>query len=278
MIKPYHETAHGVLYHADCLTVMAEMAEKSVDLVLTSPPYDNLREYGEGKGYAFTFSEFKCIADIIERLLVERGICVWIVSDAVICGSETGSSFRQALYFKDIGMNLNDTMIWVKPSFTFPESVRYPQVFEYMFILSKGRVRCFNPIKDRKNKYGTCFGKNTSRNAAGKRIELKKNKTQDYGIRYNVWDVNTVGQYGSKVANDHPAAFPANLAGDHIASWSHPQDLILDPFAGSGTTAIACIKTNRRYILIEKEEKYCEIAARRIDSELDQTDIFRGEA
>jgi len=278
----YHETEHGILYCGDCLDILPTLADKSVDLVLTSPPYDNLREYGEGKGYCFTDSIFKPIANELYRITKQGGVCVWVVGDATINGNETGSSFRQALYFKEIGFNLHDTMIYEKAGFANPSKTRYHQIFEYMFILTIDDCASFNPICDRPTIWET-WGKNTKRQKdgtlidAGERLKYKGKM----GMRYNIWRYATGGMgmsASNKIAHQHPAIFPEQLAIDHVKSWSNEKMTVLDCFGGSGTTAIACIRLNRKYILIEKEEKYCEIAAKRIETELDQTDLFRDES
>ena len=137
----------------NCVEIMKEWENNIIDLTITSPPYDNLRDY---KGYVF---DFENIAKQLYRVTKSGGVVVWIVGDATIKGSETGTSFRQALYFKEIGFNLHDTMIYSKAGFQYPATNRYHQTFEYMFIFSKGKPKTFNPIKDRKNKWDGPWGK-----------------------------------------------------------------------------------------------------------------------
>ena len=95
--------------HGDCLEIMPTLADKSVDLTVTSPPYDNLRTYNGNSQF-----DFEGIAKELFRVTKDGGVVVWVVGDANINGSETGTSFRQALYFKEIGFNLHDTMIYQK--------------------------------------------------------------------------------------------------------------------------------------------------------------------
>lgn len=217
-----------VLYNADCIEVLAEFDPESVDLVVTSPPYDTQHTY---KGTCrWDFDAFKTVADRLYRVLKKGAVIVWIVSDATVNGSETGSSFRQALYFKDIGLNIHDTMIWRKQTSTDTGRVRYGNVFEYMFVLSKGKPKTFNPIKDKQN----------------------------------VWNVNTV--VSKEERTGHPAQFPLSLAGDHVLSWSNEGDTVLDPFMGSGTTGHAAMNLGRKFIGIEKVERYFKIASERIRS------------
>ena len=268
MREPYHETEHGVLYHGDCLDVMREMADNSIDLTVTSPPYDNLRDY---KGYSF---DFESIAKELFRITKVGGVVVWVVNDATVNGSETGTSFKQALYFKEVGFNLHDTMIYEKDGISFPDNNRYQSVFEYMFMLSKGKPNVFNPIMVKTichSKYVTNRQKDGT--VKGKMIQSDKRER----IRGNIW------RYGAgymksakrKFVFEHPAIFPEQLAIDHILSWSNVNDIILDCFMGSGTVGIASIRTNRKYIGIDISSEYLDIAARRIDAEMEQTDFLR---
>jgi len=243
----------------DCLEVMKFIDSNSIDLTVTSPPYDNLRTYN---GYTF---DFEGIAQELYRVTKDGGVVVWIVGDATIKGSETGTSFRQALYFMECGFNLHDTMIWNKPNFSNPSKTRYHQIFEYMFIFSKGKNKTFNPIKDKKNKYLTCVGKNTMRLANGELIEVKKNLGNEFGMRTNVWNMNTVGQEMMCKRPPHPAMFPERLAHDHIISWSNEGDTVLDCFMGSGTTGKMAKQLNRNFIGIEISQEYLDIAKERIN-------------
>jgi DNA modification methylase len=227
----------------DCLEVMRTMEENSVDLTVTSPPYDNLRTYN---GYTF---DFEGIAKELFRVTKDGGVVVWVVGDATIKGSETGTSFKQALYFKKIGFNLHDTMIWEKQTFTATGALktRYAQVFEYMFIFTKGKIKTFNPIKDRPTK-GIRKKHGTVRQIDGttkKQSSIGKIYTDKEAQRFNVWRINT------EVSNNnrfHPAQFSEKLAEDHILSWSNEGDTVLDPMAGSGTTLKMAKKNNRSYI------------------------------
>ena len=244
----------------DCLEVMKYLQINSIDLTITSPPYDNLRTYN---GYSF---DFESIAKELYRVTKNGGIVVWVVGDATINGSETGTSFKQALYFKEMGFNLHDTMIWEKPNFSNPSVNRYHQIFEYMFIFSKGKPKIFNPILDVKNKYGVCVGKNTRRLANGNLIEVKKNTPREYGMRRNIWKMNTVGQDMMCKKPPHPAMFPEKLVHDHIISWSNEGDTVLDCFLGSGTTGKVAKQLNRKFIGIEISSEYLEIAKNRINN------------
>ena len=252
------------VYQGDCLEVMQDIDDDSIDLTVTSPPYDDLRTY---KGSIKDWGE-KVWQEIIKdlyRVTKKGGVVVWIVGDKIEKGSETGTSLKQGLWSKECGFNLHDTMIWEKPNFSMPSSNRYHQIFEYMFVLSKGAPKVFNGILDRKNKYGVCFGKNTVRTMNGEMEELKKPKAREYGLRFNVWKNNTVGQDFMCKKLSHPAMFPEQLAKDHIISWSNENDVVLDPMAGSGTVGKAAKNLNRNYILIEKELEYVEICKQRLE-------------
>ena len=243
----------------DCLEVMKDIPDKSIDMVLTSPPYDNLRDY---KGYTF---DFEGIAKELYRVLKDGGVCVWVVGDATIKGSETGTSFKQALYFKEIGFNLHDTMIWNKGGFSAVGALvnRYAPVFEYMFILSKGYPKTFNPIKDRKNIHGGEKASGTIRQSDGSMKPMSKVMIiNEFGQRFNIWEQSPQRQKGG-----HPAPFPEKLAEDHILSWSNEGDTILDPMAGSGTTLKMAKKNNRNYIGIEISQEYIEIINKRLSTQ-----------
>jgi len=266
--KIHSGNGHASLLHGDCKNLLKNIKSNSIDLVVTSPPYDNLRTYNNQK--PFTFEDFKEIASELNRVLKYGGTIVWVVGDAVLKGSESGTSFRQALYFKDIGFNIHDTMIYQKCGFQFPMTNRYQQVFEYMFVFTKGRPKTFNPIKDRENK---CAGeklKGSERQRDGS-LTLKRIKSvSKFGTRTNIWQINNgyMKTTTDKYAFEHPAMFPEQLAEDHILSWSNQQDTVLDPFMGAGTTGKASMKLNRNFIGIELDKSYFKISQKRINQSL----------
>lgn len=241
---------------------MKEIPGESIDLIVTSPPYDNLRAYNDQNDWCF--EKFKSIAREISRIIKEGGVIVWNVSDATIKGSETGSSFRQALFFKDeCGLNIHDTMIWKKTHFVPLTHNRYEQSFEYMFIFSNGKPKTFNPIKVPCSSFGITRSTNKFRKSSKDeftRVEgysVSKNK-----IKENSW---VIAPETSSAGKGHPAVFPVKLASDHIISWSNPGDTVMDPFTGSGTTGVACKNLNRNFIGIERDDKYFDIAKERIE-------------
>ncbi len=253
----------------DNVEVMRQMPDNCIDLTITSPPYDNLRTY---TGFSF---DFENVAKELYRITKDGGVVVWVVADQTINGSETGNSFRQALYFKEIGFNLHDTMIWNKGSFAFPSKNRYHQVFEYMFIFSKSKPNTFNPIKDRKNLYLGDRGA-SGRNKDGIRNTGKSTVREEYGKRFNIWNYPIGGGHCTKdkIAYKHPAIFPEALAQDHILSWSNEGDLVLDPFMGSGTTAKMAMLEGRNYCGVDISEEYCEIARKRLEQAQTQQRLF----
>lgn len=245
----------------DNVSVLREMANGYIDLTITSPPYDDLRNY---TGFEWDVQK---IADELFRVTKDGGVVVWIVGDRTVKGSETGSSFKQALTFINAGFRLHDTMIYMKDSISFPDTKRYYQIFEYMFIFSKGSPKTINLIADRKNKWVGHKIRGRERNAAGDLVGNRKgNPVKEFGVRYNVWEVNTGYMKSTKdpIAYSHPAIFPESLAEDHILSWSDTGDLVLDIFGGSGTTAKMALKNDRKFIHIDISEEYNEIARKRI--------------
>jgi DNA modification methylase len=254
------------VYNENCLDTMRRMPDGTVDLSVTSPPYDKLRVYN---GFSFDFLN---IAKELYRIMKEGGVVVWIVSDQAK-GSESGTSFRQALHFMDLGFWLYDTMIWEKESFSTPQgSVRYYQVFEYMFIISKGKPKTFNMIRDRPNIHvgRTIHGTETQKDGSAKPCSGKGKVLKHLGGRYNVWRINS-----DREGLGHPAPFPEQLAADHIHSWSNEGDLVYDPFGGSGTTGKMAQIMGRNWILSEISEEYTDIANRRILPHIQQQNLFR---
>jgi len=256
------------LINGDCLEEMKDFEDECVDLTITSPPYDNLRTYNGTLNWNEDI--WKNIIKELFRVTKEGGVVVWVVGDATIKGSETGTSFKQALWAKEVGFNLHDTMIWNKGNFTAVGSLktRYAPVFEYMFIFSKGRPT-FSPIKDRKNKHaGTKHhGTVVQKDGTTKRVSSHNTKIfNEYGQRHNVWKINPC-----KKKIKHSATFPEQLAHDHIISWSNEGDVVLDPMMGSGTVGKMCKNLNRDFIGIELDEEYFKIAKDRITNTLKQS-------
>jgi len=258
------------IYCESNLETMKRMPDNFVDLTVTSPPYDNLRDY---KGYSF---DFEAIAKELYRVTKQGGVVVWVVGDATINGSESGTSFKQALYFKEIGFNLHDTMIWYARKMV-QNNNRYEQAFEYMFVLSKGPLKTFNPIMIPKVYIDNRIEKCVHRNKDGK-YKIGKVSQSELTVGINVWNTPTGGGITTKdsVAFEHPAIFPERLAYDHIISWSNEGDLVYDPFMGSGTTAKAAIASGRNYIGSEISEEYCQIIKKRLHPLLNNLFVQEG--
>jgi len=257
------------IYNEDCLQGMKRIDDGTVDCVVTSPPYDNLRSYG-GVGEGWNFETFKAIAAELNRILKDGGVIVWNVNDQTENGSKTGNSFRQCLFFMETGLNLNDTMIWRKTN-PMPQvkQPRYASCFEYMFVFSKGKPKTFNPIM-RKTKCGGQNYDSTCKNMGGENGRTEKHLIiNNEAVDYNIWDIAI-----AQNKTGHPAVFPEELAIRHIKSWSNESDVVLDPFMGSGTTAIACIKGRRHFIGFELSKEYFDKANKRIKLEQQQLSLF----
>jgi DNA modification methylase len=254
----------------DNCDVLGTLPRECIDLVVTSPPYDDLRTYG---GHSW---DFYGVAWQLKRVLKPGGVIVWVVNDETKNGSETGTSMKQALHFQSIGLYLHDTMIWRKEGCPFPEINRYYPVFEFMFVLSKGRPATCNQIADRVNKWAGTTVHGTDRQRDGSTTDCNAQKrglakpVKDIGVRYNVWEIPHTGVPGT----EHPAPFPEDLARDHILSWSNEGDIVLDPFSGSGTTAKMARELGRHYIGIEVNPNYVEISRKRLEQKL----LFGAEA
>lgn len=247
------------VHHTDALSLLRALPSKSINLIVTSPPYDDLRTYG-GK-WSFPF---EAIAQESYRVLVDGGVLVWIVGDATRDGCESLTSMRQALYFVDtVGFKMNDTMIYHRQG-RFPEVYRYWQDFEYMFVMTKGTPKTFNPVQE--------LAKNGGKKVSTERQQdgtLKYPKTiretGDTKALSNVWYISR----GDMMRDDpmryeHPAAFPEELARRHIMTWTNPGDVVLDYFAGSGTTLKMARNLNRRYIGGDINRAYVDLARRRL--------------
>lgn len=254
------------IYNENCLDTMARMPDGFIDLVVTSPPYDNLRKYN---GYSF---DFEAIAKELFRVVKVGGVVVWVVADATVNGSETGTSFRQALYFMECGFRLHDTMIYQQAGTGAKGSnLAYWQSFEYMFILSKDTPKSVNRLKDVPN---SAAGKKRSVSEKSKLVGTRTDRvgvvSQEMSVRPNVWYYAV----GCNDATDHPAPFPEQLAKDHILSWSNEGDLVYDCFGGSGTTAKMAHEFKRNWILSEISSEYAALAQKRIDPYLNQLKLF----
>jgi len=278
------------IYTEECVQFMKKhLPDKCIDATITSPPYDTMRKYN---GYIFKFEE---LAQELYRVTKDGGVVVWVVGDETINGDESGTSFRQALYFKQIGFKLYDTMIYKKTGNNYHSTTRYNQIFEYMFILTKGNPKTFNPIKDMPKKWQGSWGRGSNRQKDGTLLERDRpgnyaaksgkasimtcphcnqeflpddaEKNYGYKIRDNIWTIVNALQmaHSDTYAKLHPATFPEKLANDHILTWTNPGDVILDPMCGSGTTCKMAMKNKRNFIGIEISKEYSNIACQRLE-------------
>ena len=252
------------IVNCDNLELLKELDDNSIDLVVTSPPYDGMRHYG-GVIDQWSEDKFRAIAKELARTLKNGGVIVWVVADQTIKGSESGSSFKQALYFKELGLNIHDTMIWKKVN-PMPNNhgKRYFSSFEYMFVFSKGTPKTFNPIME-ECKFGGTMVKagHTHSNIKEKRKMNRDFIVKEERYKYNVWDIAV-----SSNKTIHTAAFPLKLARDHILTWSNKGDLVFDPFLGSGTTVIAALELERNFIGCELNKDYYNESIKRIEDKI----------
>jgi site-specific DNA-methyltransferase (adenine-specific) len=243
------------IHCGDNCDLLGQLPRECIDLVVTSPPYDDLRTYG---GHSW---DFFGVAWQLKRVLKPGGVIVWVVADATKDGSETGSSMEQALHFKRLGLNLHDTMIYEKAGTgACGSNLAYWQTWEYAFVLSAGRPKTVNRLRSENATAGVVTTPRTQ--MKGNRDGKADRVVADDGVRANLWRYN-VNKHGMEDTG-HPAPFPIAMARDHVASWSNPGDLVLDPFSGSGTTAKAAKELGRRFIGLEVNPEYCAIAERRI--------------
>ena len=243
------------LYCVDNVEGMKQLPDNFVDLTVTSPPYDGLRKYN---GYSF---DFENVAKQLFRITKKGGLVVWVVNDQTKNGSESGTSFRQALFFMDVGFKLHDTMIYLKKDFPPLTHNRYEQQFEYMFVFSKGKLKTFNGLREPSKHAGELRNKRNNKHEVSSAIRNRDGYTtiKETKLRTNVWLMA-----GAHTNHNHPAIFPEALANDHILSWSNEGDLVFDPFVGSGTTAKMAKLLGRNYLGFDISQEYIDIANSRI--------------
>lgn len=266
MAKKNIDNFIGQITNGDSAVVLSTIKSNSVDLVVTSPPYDELRDYNNDS--VWDFNSFKKIARQLYRVIKDGGVVVWVVGDSVIKGNKSLSSFKQALYFQQIGFNMFDVIIYEKAGTAPPHKNRYFNAFEYMFVLSKGNPKTINLLEDKPNKWAnhSTFGSVTRREQDGSLTPKGRKIVKPFGVRTNIWRYNNGKGFSTKdkIAYEHPAIFPEKLVQDHIISWSNEGDIVLDPFCGSGTVAKVASLLNRKWVGIEISSEYCKIANERL--------------
>ena len=250
------------IYAENCLKTMSKIEDEKIDLTITSPPYDNMRSYKGNNNF-----QFQQIAVELYRITKKGGVIVWIIGDQTKNWTETGTSFSHALFFKKLGFNLFDTMIYLKPPRgACGNNKGYWQSFEYMFILSKGKPKTINLICDRENNDERNGDSGTKRLHNGSLKKIYRKGYKKFGRRTNVWKYNIGRGHSTKdeIAFKHPAIFPEKLVEDHLISWTNKKDLVYDPFMGSGTTAKICKLLNRNFIGSEINRDYVDLANERL--------------
>lgn len=266
MAKKNIDNFIGQITNGDSVVVLSTIKSNSVDLVVTSPPYDELRDYNNDS--VWDFNSFKKIARQLYRVVKDGGVVVWVVGDSVVKGNKSLSSFKQALYFQQIGFNMFDVIIYEKAGTAPPHKNRYFNAFEYMFVLSKGNPKTINLLEDKPNKWAnhSTFGNVTRREQDGSLTPKGRKVVKPFGVRTNIWRYNNGKGFSTKdkIAYEHPAIFPEKLVQDHIISWSNEGDIVLDPFCGSGTVAKVAGLLNRKWVGIEISSEYCKIANERL--------------
>ena len=261
----------------DAAKMLAELPDACVDLTVTSPPYDDMgadfvpipkkgmRKYD---GYQWDFMK---IAKQLYRVTEDGGIVVWIVAPPTVGGSESLVVEYQKIFFRECGFKIHDTMIYRTEGLTMNHN-RYEQETEYMIVLVKGNIATFNPIMVPCKWYGRDSDRTGTRYSehdepgTKRRSGKLRNNIHSEKIKGNVWKYVVGGGHTTKdkYTRPHPARFPEALARDHILSWSHPGDLVLDPFSGSGTTGKMAVQLGRQFLGFEISQKYCDMANRRI--------------
>lgn len=264
------------IYCGDSEELLKEIDDNSIDLIVTSPPYDNLRHYNNTCENCWNKDKFEAIAKELSRVLKDGGVLIWNVDDKTEDGGKSGTSMRQALFFMDeCGLKLNDYMFWRKlnpmPQVKQP---RYTKRIEFMFCFVKGnKPNTFNPIMipcksagRRYNSTAKIMGGENGRRKIDYNVNQEMVDYQDWGIA--VAQNRRIFKTESGEEIRHPAVFPIELPLRHIYSWTNEGDVVLDPFIGSGTTALAAIKTNRHYIGMEMNKDYVDIANTLINEEI----------
>lgn len=254
----------STIYNENCLATLDRLQDGLIDMTLTSPPYDDLRDYN---GYHFPVEE---IASKLFAKTQDGGVVIWVVGDRTVKGDETLSSFKHAFAFKEAGFRVHDTMIYAKNN-PIPSDCgkRYRQCFEYMFCFSKGQPKTFNPItksikqeKAFKSFRITKVGRN---DLDHDHIAPKERKVNNIFF-YNVGTSSSK----DKIAFRHPAIFPEQLAEDQIRTWTNEGDVVYDCFMGSGTTAKSAELLGRRWFGSEISEEYVTIANERLRQNRDE--------
>ncbi len=241
MIKPDYEEEGIQLYLGDCLEVMKEIPDKSIDLVLTSPPY-NKGFYDKHTPHPtdvwrqrnISYGDFKdnlSPEDYVNQQtkILQEAIRIIKITGSIFYNTKAVITNHRLVYPTFVfDFNVRQQIIWDRGSTPQIAPIRFFPTTEYIFWITKSNVQ---PKYYRRGKFDK-----------------------------EVWRINP------KPMKNHPAPFPLELATQCIESTTDKNDTVLDPFMGSGTTGVACKELGRRFIGIEIEPKYFEIAKRRIQN------------
>lgn len=264
-IKKYDTLPLNKIICGDAVEELKKIPNNSIDLVVTSPPYDGIRKYN---GFNY---DLHATGKEIYRVLKDGGVAVMVIQDQTKNFGKSLTSFRTIVDWVDnIGFKLFETVIYRKYG---AEGAWWNKRFrvdhEYMPIFLKGeRPQYFNkePLKIPSKHGGKTMTGGGTRLTNGIRIATRPIKINSMKCRGTIWEYMTAGD-GTRLKHKHPATFPDRLPYDFIQCFCPPQGIVLDPFIGSGTTALAAIKLERNYIGIDISKEYCELAKRRIKEE-----------
>lgn len=250
------------IINEDCVEGMKKIPDESIDLVVTSPPYDNLRSY---QGYEFDLHK---TGEQIHRVLKEGGICAMVIQDQTKDFGKSLTSFRTILDWCDsYGFKLFENVIYRKHG---TEGAWWKQRFrvdhEYIPIFLKGKKpQYFNkePLKIPSKHGGKTMTGSGNRKTDGKTTKTVTREINLTKCRGTVWDYLNAGDK-DKLKREHPAVFPDKIPYDIINCFCPEEGIVLDPFIGSGSTAVQAKLLNRSYIGFDISKEYCKLAEKRL--------------
>lgn len=253
------------IHNMDCVEGMKLLPDNSVDLVVTSPPYDNLRQYN---GFSF---DLNATGKQIYRVLKDGGIAVVVIQDQTKDFGKSLTSFRMILDWCDnLGFKLFETLIYRKHGTEGAWWVKRFRVdHEYMPVFLKGGKPLFfdkDPVKIKSKHGGKVMTGSGNRKTNGKTTETVTRPINDTKCPGTVWEYLMAGDK-NPLKRKHPAVFPDKIPLDFIQVFCPPGGLVLDPFMGSGSTAVAALKTDRNFIGFDISEEYINLANQRISLE-----------
>jgi len=269
--KRYGELPINKIICGDAIEIMKKFPSSSVDIVITSPPYDAVRDY---KGFTF---DLHATGREIHRVLKDGGVAVMVIQDQTKNFGKSLTSFKTIIDWCDsFGFKLFETVIYRKYG---AEGAWWNKRFrvdhEYIPVFLKGeRPRYFNKehLKIPSKHGGKTMTGGGTRLTNGIRIATRSIKINPMKCRGTVWDYLTAGD-GSRLKHQHPATFPNQLPYDFISCFAPKNGVVLDPFVGSGTTTVAAKNLGYKYIGIDIAPEYCAIAEKRMKEECSQKSV-----